>query len=110
MELIMDGVCCSRFGSRSRILIVIIGAIYLNRLIVKPGRLCAALHIDKSCYGANLEGDELFLLDDGAKFANDEIAAVPRINVAYAGEDALQPWRFLLKSNPFISIKPKRGA
>ncbi|PYT04344.1 MAG: DNA-3-methyladenine glycosylase, partial [Acidobacteria bacterium] len=29
----------------------------------------------------------------------------PRVGIAYAEEDALKPWRFWLKGNPFVSRK-----
>ena len=40
-------------------------------------------------------------------FTDDRIAAVPRIGVAYAGEDALLPYRFYVKGNIYVS-KPNK--
>jgi DNA-3-methyladenine glycosylase len=41
------------------------------------------------------------------KYPEEQIAAVPRIGVAYAGQDALLPYRFYIKGNPFVS-KPNK--
>jgi DNA-3-methyladenine glycosylase len=69
-----------------------------------PGKLCIALGIDKSCYGADLCGDVLYL-EEGAPPPEGAIAATKRINVAYAGEAAGYPWRFVLRDSPYLSVK-----
>lgn len=69
-----------------------------------PGKLCIAMAIDKSCYGLDLCGDELFL-EEGKKPAQGRIAATKRINVEYAGEAADYPWRFVLKDSLSLSRK-----
>jgi len=68
-----------------------------------PGKLCRALGIDRSFDGADLTGGRLWLEDDGARVRPGEVASGPRVGVAYAGEDALRPWRFWNKGNPFVS-------
>ena len=55
----------------------------------------------------SLTGNELLIADDGFGFSKKEIAASPRIGVDYAGKDALLPYRFYIKGNPFVSGKPK---
>ena len=40
-------------------------------------------------------------------YSKKEIFTSPRIGVDYAGADALLPYRFYIKGNPFISGKPK---
>lgn len=67
-----------------------------------PGKLCRALSIDGSLYGADLSGDTLFVrerpLPPGA-----EIAATKRINIDYAEEAVHHEWRYILKGNPCVS-------
>jgi DNA-3-methyladenine glycosylase len=50
-------------------------------------------------------GKELFIVDDGFKIKPSAIAATPRIGVDYAGKDALLPYRFIVKDNPYVSGK-----
>ncbi|HEX6185397.1 MAG TPA: DNA-3-methyladenine glycosylase [Pyrinomonadaceae bacterium] len=69
-----------------------------------PGKLCRALGLDLSYDGADLtRGGRVWLEETGAKFKPDEIASGARIGVAYAGQDALKPWRFWVKGNIFVS-------
>jgi DNA-3-methyladenine glycosylase len=68
-----------------------------------PGSVANALGIDRKLNGISLQSDTLWLEDRGLHFGNDQIAAVPRIGVAYAGQDALLPYRFYVKGNPFVS-------
>lgn len=72
-----------------------------------PGSVAKALEIDRRLNGISLESDELWIEDRGLSFPEDQIAAVPRIGVAYAGEDALLPYRFYVKGNPYVS-KPNK--
>jgi DNA-3-methyladenine glycosylase len=50
---------------------------------------------------------KIFLADDGARISKSIIASSPRIGVDYAGKDALLPYRFYIKGNPFVSGKPR---
>lgn len=68
-----------------------------------PGKLCAALALDGSAYGADLSGDELFLAD-GPRGA---VGVSPRINVDYAGDWAGKPWRFYERKNRYVSVPPR---
>jgi DNA-3-methyladenine glycosylase len=52
-------------------------------------------------------GDRIFIADDGGRYSKKEIAASPRIGVDYAGKDALLPYRFYVKGNPYVSGKPR---
>ncbi|MCW3088745.1 MAG: DNA-3-methyladenine glycosylase [Sediminibacterium sp.] len=70
-----------------------------------PGNVSKALGIFTSHTGTGLQGDELFIADDGFKVKSTEIIATPRIGVDYAGKDALLPYRFILKGNPYVSGK-----
>ncbi|NCI47512.1 DNA-3-methyladenine glycosylase [Sediminibacterium soli] len=70
-----------------------------------PGNLAKALGIHTSHSGMDLQSDALFIADDGVRIPAAAIAATPRIGVAYAGDDALLPYRFLVKNNPYVSGK-----
>ena len=70
-----------------------------------PGKLCRALAIDLTHDGEDLTGRRVWIEDAGVRVAPSEIAAGPRIGVAYAGEDALKPWRFWVKGNEHVSRK-----
>ena len=72
-----------------------------------PGSVAKALGIDRRLNGHSLQSDVLWLEDRGLSFSDDEIAAVPRIGVDYAGEDALLPYRFYVKGDPYVS-KPNK--
>jgi DNA-3-methyladenine glycosylase len=72
-----------------------------------PGSLSKALGIDGSFNKKDLSGDEIWIEDIGNRYAPDEIAAVPRVGIAYAGDHALLPLRFYLKDNRFVSKKVK---
>ncbi|HEY8395229.1 MAG TPA: DNA-3-methyladenine glycosylase [Bacilli bacterium] len=69
-----------------------------------PGKLCKALGIDMSCYGLDLcTSREMFLVDDG--YFPEKIVQTTRINIDYAEEDKLRPWRFYIENNPYVSKK-----
>ncbi len=78
-----------------------------NTLTRGPGNLSKALGITTFNCGCSLQSKELFIADDGFVFSRQEIAASPRVGVDYAGKDALLPYRFYIKGNPFVSGKPK---
>ncbi|HEY0739962.1 MAG TPA: DNA-3-methyladenine glycosylase, partial [Chryseosolibacter sp.] len=68
-----------------------------------PGKLSKALGIDRTFNGKSLLNDEVWIEDLGNKIAKTDIEASPRIGIDYAGVDALLPWRFTLKKNPWVS-------
>ena len=72
-----------------------------------PGNLSKALGIYTMHSGVPLSEKKLFIADDGFRYKKKEIFASPRIGVDYAGDDALLPYRFYIKGNPFVSGKPK---
>jgi DNA-3-methyladenine glycosylase len=84
-----------------------------NMAVVKPnitsgpGSVAQALGISRKINAISLQGDTLWLEDRGLKFDDGAIAAVPRVGVAYAGQDALLPYRFYVKGNPYVS-KPNK--
>jgi len=69
-----------------------------------PGKLCAALGIDRSLNGEELLGERLWL-EDYREFSRAEIEIGKRIGIDYAEEFAEKPWRFWLKNNVFVSKK-----
>jgi DNA-3-methyladenine glycosylase len=79
-----------------------------NTLTKGPGNVSKALGISfKQHSGYSLLSKELFIAEDGFAFNKRDVMASPRIGVDYAGEDALLPYRFYIKGNPFVSGKPK---
>ncbi len=73
------------------------------RLTAGPGVLCQALGISRQHYGEDLQGDKIWLEDRNLILDNEDILAGPRVGIAYAKEDALLPWRFSIRSNPWVS-------
>ncbi|HUR65833.1 MAG TPA: DNA-3-methyladenine glycosylase [Chitinophagaceae bacterium] len=78
-----------------------------NTLTRGPGNVSKALGLHTSNNGWPLKHRELFIADDGFVYPGGQIASSPRIGVDYAAEDALLPYRFYVKGNPFVSGKPK---
>ncbi len=68
-----------------------------NALFNGPGKVCQALGIDYSFDGIALSGKKIWIEDKSISINKNQISATPRIGVDYAGEDALLPYRFLLK-------------
>ncbi len=78
-----------------------------NTLTKGPGNVSKALGLNIQQTGFSLFSKELFIAEDEHQYKRIEIASSPRIGVDYAGEDALLPYRFYIKGNPFVSGKPK---
>ncbi len=68
-----------------------------------PGRLSSALGITTADSGHSLRGDELWIADDGFRYAGSDIMESKRIGVDYAGKDAELLYRFYVKGNGFVS-------
>ena len=61
-----------------------------------PGKLCREFFIDRTLNMHDLTtSSELYIADDGMQISPQSIIATPRIGVAYAGDDAALPWRYL---------------
>ncbi len=73
------------------------------KLTAGPGLLTISLGINTKHYGTDLTGDLIWLEDQEIIIAEDQIVASPRVGVAYAGEDALLPWRFRLQGSKWTS-------
>ncbi len=68
-----------------------------------PGIVSQALGITMDLYGTDLLGDLIWIEDRSIPVNEKKIIASPRVGVDYAGEDALLPWRFRIRNNPFTS-------
>ncbi|MFP5042290.1 DNA-3-methyladenine glycosylase [Parasediminibacterium sp. JCM 36343] len=69
-----------------------------------PGNVSKALGISTLHSGSEM-GNEIFVADDGFAHRESDIIATPRIGVDYAGEDALLPYRFIVRGNKYVSGK-----
>jgi DNA-3-methyladenine glycosylase len=72
-----------------------------------PGSAAKALGINISLNKKDLTGNEIWIEDQGIRYNLEDIAAVPRVGIAYAQEHALLPWRFFVKGNKYVS-KPNK--
>lgn len=72
-----------------------------------PGSVAQALGISRQINAISLQSDTLWIEDKGMVITDEQIVAVPRVGVAYAKEDALLPYRFYVKGNPYVS-KPNK--
>ncbi len=70
-----------------------------------PGKLCAAMGIDRGHYGAPLWTPPLYVAD--GRPGRVRTGRGPRINVDYAKHWAARPWRFWERDNPWVSVKPR---
>ena len=66
-----------------------------------PGKICQAFKINKDNYGADLTGNQIFLIDQ-AIVKNKDIVVSTRIGITKSVE---LPWRFYIKDNPWVSKK-----
>ena len=68
-----------------------------------PGKVSKLLGLTVADNGCPLTGDTVWIEDRGLQIPANQIEITPRIGVDYAGEDALLPYRFLIKAgNPFL--------
>lgn len=70
-----------------------------------PGNVSKALGIYTHHTSLGLTDNSIFIAEDGQKLPKKNIAVTPRIGVDYAGADALLPYRFIIKDNPYVSGK-----
>ncbi len=68
-----------------------------------PGTLSQALGISTKNNGILLNSDDIWVEDAPFPVREQDIETTTRIGVDYAGEDALLPWRFYLKTSQFVS-------
>jgi len=74
-----------------------------NNLTAGPGSVAKALGISRKMNTFSFQSEEIWIEDCGLVLPEEQIAAVPRVGVAYAKEDALLPYRFYIKGNPYVS-------
>lgn len=67
-----------------------------------PGKLTAALGIDRRLNGKSLTGDEIWL-EEGERILSGNVVSSTRIGIAYAAEDAKLPWRFYIRGHACVS-------
>ncbi len=72
-----------------------------------PGKLCAALAVDKSVYGADLCARDADLFLAACDAPTGPIGRSARINIDYAGPWVDKPWRFFEKRNRWLSAAPR---
>ncbi len=70
-----------------------------------PGKLCQAMGITKVHYGEDLRGNVLYI-EEGEAPPEGSILRTKRINVDYAKEAAAFLWRYVIRDNPYVSVRP----
>jgi DNA-3-methyladenine glycosylase len=70
-----------------------------------PGNVGKAFGFHTSQCGLSLQGEELYIADDGFVVEETSIVCSPRIGVDYAGEHALLDYRFYIRGNRWVSGK-----
>jgi DNA-3-methyladenine glycosylase len=68
-----------------------------------PGNVSKALGLAVVHSGTDLCSDAIFIADDKCQMKKTAIIATPRIGVDYAAEDALLPYRFIVKDHPHVT-------
>jgi DNA-3-methyladenine glycosylase len=72
-----------------------------------PGNVGRALGFHTSQCGTKLNGNEIYILDDGFHVSEEMMGISSRIGVEYAGKDAILPYRFFVRGNKYVSGKIK---
>jgi len=75
-----------------------------KKLTNGPGILSKSMAITTQHTGIFL-GQPPIWIEEGDVIVNTDIVETTRIGVGYAEEDALLPWRFYMKDNPWVSKK-----
>ena len=70
-----------------------------------PGKICKAFNITKDQNGKPLCNQD-FYISFGKTVENSQIIRSKRINIDYAEEAKDFLWRYSIKNNPYVSIKP----
>ena len=82
------------------------GARTTEALARGPGNVCRAMGIDRRSNGSDLCAGPIVILD-APRVRSAGIVASTRIGVAYAGPDALLPWRFSIRGSTAVSRPPR---
>lgn len=78
----------------------------LKDLTNGPGKLCMALHIDRSMNELKVTGVGKIYIEEGYE-QEMQVVQDKRINIDYAEEYRDVEWRFYIKDNPFVSVLKK---
>ncbi|HKI43951.1 MAG TPA: DNA-3-methyladenine glycosylase [Balneolales bacterium] len=73
------------------------------RLTAGPGMLTKALGITTTDDGTPLNGERIWIEDNGNNVTDDDILTSPRVGIDYAGDDAQLPYRFRIKDSRWTS-------
>jgi DNA-3-methyladenine glycosylase len=71
-----------------------------------PGNVGRAFGMHRSQTGTSLQSDLMYIAEDDHQVPPDAVGTSARIGVAYAGADALLPYRFYVKGSPYVSGRP----
>ena len=66
-----------------------------------PGKVCQAMGINRSHYGADLTMDKIFIID-APKLKRNMMVVTKRVGIK---KSVNLPWRFYIKENPYVSRK-----
>ena len=91
----IEAMCKNRFGKK------VVSEKEMLNLTSGPGKVCKAFGIEKKHSGSDLTGDKIFILNSPLG-ENEKIASSKRIGIT---KSAHLPWRFFIKSNPYLSRK-----
>jgi DNA-3-methyladenine glycosylase len=79
----------------------------LSALTNGPGKLCMAMGLSKKQNGSKLYEPPFYIRNDGITVSKADTIQTSRIGVEYADEWKLKPWRFYIRTNPFVSVTSK---
>lgn len=68
-----------------------------------PGNVGKAMGLFRHHTTTSMQSNEIYIVDDGFTYPKNIIKATTRIGVAYAAEDALLPYRFIVNGNKNVS-------
>jgi DNA-3-methyladenine glycosylase len=68
-----------------------------------PGKLCAALAVDRTLNGVDLCTSQVFFIEEGRTVADEEVATSPRIGIRSDEVARSRPWRFYIQGNRCVS-------
>lgn len=69
--------------------------------VIGPGKVSVALGITLKHNGLTLFEPPIYITDSGIQVLKKDIITTTRVGIDYAGEDALLPYRFILKKTSF---------
>ncbi len=74
-----------------------------KRLCQGPGALAKAMGLSKLHNGTDLQGDTIWLTDEGLSYSDLEVMAGARVGMNFEGPYKTIPWRFYVKGNSHVS-------